>query len=219
MIKRKKSPKSLPRSESSQGLHLNRDWLYDQYVNQQRSTYDIAKIVHRNAKRVYEKLREFGIQTRKRGENLRGPDNFMQSGKPNPFAGKKHSDETRKILSEKASIPKPHLRGSRNGMFGRCGAKNPRWIDGSSPERQTLYARSFWKELTRIVYERDKYQCVRCSSPHTNNNRLHAHHIQPWAGNPDSRFDLRNIVTLCQTCHQWVHSKQNTKLLFLPSTT
>src|SRR5262245_57040758 len=39
--------------------------------------------------------------------------------------------------------------GAQNPMHGRCGAQNPRWIDGSSPERQRLYAQSFWKELVR----------------------------------------------------------------------
>lgn len=115
----------------------------------------------------------------------------------------------RRSMSEIRSFKKWGVSGAANPMHGRCGDKNPRWIDGSSPERQRMYARSFWKELVRVIYARDGFKCVRCSAPHGNGRKLHAHHIKPWAGNPDSRFDLRNIVTLCEKCHRWVHSTEN----------
>ena len=115
----------------------------------------------------------------------------------------------RRTTTEARQVKKWVVRGSANGMSGRCGAKNPRWIDGSSPERQRLYAQTFWKELIRVVYARDDYKCQRCRAGHTQKNRLHAHHIKPWAGNQDARFDLENIKTLCGACHAWVHSKQN----------
>jgi 5-methylcytosine-specific restriction endonuclease McrA len=118
-------------------------------------------------------------------------------------------------MSETRRIKKWGASGKANGMFGRCGAENPRWIDGSSPERQRMYARSFWKELVRAVYARDGYKCVRCGAKHTGSNRLHAHHVKAWAGNVDTRFDLRNIITLCEGCHNWVHSKKNTRREYL----
>lgn len=99
--------------------------------------------------------------------------------------------------------------GSSNPMYGRCGDKNPRWIDGSSPERNRMYARSFWKELARIVYERDRYKCVRCGCGHEKGSKLHAHHVKAWAGNKKKRFDVDNIITLCRECHNWVHSIKN----------
>ncbi len=209
------SKQSLPAEGSSPGCHLDRDWLEQKYVVEGLSTYDIARLVGRDPKRVYEKLKDFGIPTRKRGANLKGSDNYMLQGNPNPFAGQKHTEATKAVLRQKASKPKPYLRGAHNGMHGRCGAANPRWIDGSSPERQRLYAQSFWKELVRVVYERDGYRCLRCGAPHGKSNRLHAHHLKPWAGNPTTRFNLSNIVTLCAGCHTWVHSKANTKRDFL----
>lgn len=129
----------------SAALHLDVNWLREQYVVNGLSTYKIAAMVHRNPKRVYEKLVASGIPTRPRGHNLRGCDNYMavggrgwnggQRGRwdgqslapviPNPFKGKHHSEETRRILSLKASVPKPWLRGSRNGMAGRTGAGLP----------------------------------------------------------------------------------------------
>lgn len=116
---------------------------------------------------------------------------------------------TRRTVSEVRAIKKWGLSGKTNGMYGKCGSQNPRWIDGSSPERQTIYARSFWKEIIKAVYKRDGYKCLRCRCDHTTKNRLHAHHIKPWAGNVDERFDLRNIITVCQKCHNWIHSREN----------
>lgn len=115
----------------------------------------------------------------------------------------------RRSISDARKAKHWGVSGAANPMHGRCGSKNPRWIDGSSPERQRMYARSFWKELVLTVYRRDGFKCLRCASPHGKGNRLHTHHVKPWAGNPDARFDLRNIVTLCDRCHRWVHSKRN----------
>lgn len=121
----------------------------------------------------------------------------------------------RRTVSEARKIKHWGLSGAKNGMFGKCGDKNPRWIDGSSPERQTMYARSFWKEIALAVKSRDGFKCVRCDAPHGTKNRLHAHHVKPWAGNPESRFDLSNIITLCGLCHNWTHSRRNVKNEFL----
>lgn len=195
--------------------HLDRDWLSKKYTDEGLSTYDIAKIVKRDPKRIYEKLRDFGIPTRPRGENLKGADNFMQSGKPNPFAGHSHTAETRAVLSEKASVPKPYLRGARNGMFGRTGLSNPHFIDGSSPERQRLYASSKWHEIIRFVYQRDGSKCRRCGESKKGKRGLHTHHIKSWDSNKALRFDPSNIVTLCRKCHEWIHSKKNTTGDFL----
>lgn len=123
----------------------------------------------------------------------------------------------RRSISDARAIKKWGLCGEKNGMYGRCGSENPRWIDGSSPDRQTMYARSFWKELSKAVYERDGYKCVRCGQKHDAKHKLHAHHIRPWAGSPEYRFELSNIITLCQNCHNWVHSKENANNEYLSS--
>ena len=123
----------------------------------------------------------------------------------------------RRTTAEARAVKRWEAKGEKNGMYGRCGQDNPRWIDGSSPLRQKMYARSFWKELAKSVYERDNYKCIRCGAGHTSKNKLHAHHVKPWAGNEDSRFELENIVTLCQSCHNWVHSKENVDNEYLSS--
>lgn len=195
--------------------HLDREWLHQKYIVEGLSTYDIGKLVSRDPKRIYEKLIDFGIPTRQRGHNLKGGDNYIAVTGLNPFQGRHHSAATKAVLSQQHSKPAPHLRGAANGMHGRTGKANPHYIDGSSPERQRLYAAGDWKALLRFVYKRDGYKCARCGAGKAGPRSIHAHHIKAWAGNQALRFDPANLITLCRTCHEWVHSRQNTSGMFL----
>lgn len=196
--------------------HLDAAWLRRKYIDEQLSTYAIGALVKRDPKRVYEKLREFGIPTRPRGLNLKGNDNFMRMHPgANPFAGRAHSDETRRVLSRKASIPKPHLCGARNGMSGRTGVLNPNYKTGSSPERQRIYSSGEAKAFVRAIFVRDGYRCRRCGAGKSGPRGLHAHHIACWAENPKLRFEAANVVTLCRPCHEWIHSAENVERVLL----
>lgn len=190
----------------------NPQWLISNYVVAKKSTYDIAREVGCDPKTVWSRLKKFGIPTAKRGENLKGEDNYMRTpGVVNPFAGRKHTAETKLALSRKASVPKLYLRGSNNGMYGRVGDKNPNYKGGNSPERQRVCASSEWKAILRRVYKRDGYRCRRCGTGNKGPKSLHAHHVKSWVGYPDSRMDVDNLITLCKTCHDWVHSNENTE--------
>jgi 5-methylcytosine-specific restriction protein A len=121
---------------------------------------------------------------------------------------KKHGIPRRNV-SQARSVKRWGASGASNPMFGKTGALNPRYVDGSAPERQTLYARHDWKAFLAAIYRRDGFCCVRCGKAKAGPRSLHAHHIQPWAGNAALRFDEENVVTLCRTCHEWVHSRAN----------
>ncbi len=127
----------------------------------------------------------------------------VQTSLLNPFFGRTHTPETRAVLSEKASVPKPWLRGDRNGMAGRTGSSNPNWRGGGSPERQRLYATSEGREFMRSVRRRDEFRCVECGST----RQLHVHHLRGWAEYPAGRLDPDNAVTLCRGCHIREHTK------------
>lgn len=55
------------------------------------------------------------------------------------------------------------------------------------------------------VYERDGFTCQSCNE---RGGKLNAHHIKPWATNPDLRFDVSNGVTLCEDCHRKLHKNE-----------
>ncbi len=121
----------------------------------------------------------------------------------------------RRTISESRAAKHWGASGPDNPMFGRFGSDNPNFVDGSSPERQRLYARAEGREFIKAIFARDGYRCVRCGAPKGKPKSLHAHHINPWAGNEALRFDTENGVTLCRPCHSWVHSKANVTREFL----
>lgn len=121
----------------------------------------------------------------------------------------------RRTVSQVRAIKHWGSSGAANPMFGKIGALNPRYVDGSSPERQRAYVSAVGREFLRSVLARDGYRCVRCGSGKKGPKGLHAHHVKPWAGNESLRFELTNAVTLCRSCHGWVHSKANVHQEFI----
>ena len=117
----------------------------------------------------------------------------------------------RRNVSEARALKSWGATGEANPMHGKTGAANPRYVDGSSPERQRMYAQGEGRAFLRAVLARDGYHCRKCSAPKAERKSLHVHHVKPWAGNEALRFDPANAVTLCRSCHQWVHSKANTE--------
>lgn len=90
------------------------------------------------------------------------------------------------------------------------GASNPNWKGGVNAVENN---RRMWDaevgQWRRRVFARDRHTCQRCGLSPKTRNTLRAHHIATWADHPDRRFDIDNGTTLCRTCHDWVHSKDN----------
>jgi hypothetical protein len=113
--------------------------------------------------------------------------NMKLSGKGSGAKGKhwKHTDEYNKKLSE-----------------SKIGSLNPMWKGGLSLIR-SRYKRPFKHTIwRRKVLERDNYICRECGK---RGGLLNAHHIEPWATNKKLRYLIRNGVTLCFKCHQYIH--------------
>lgn len=54
-----------------------------------------------------------------------------------------------------------------------------------------------WKEAKRLCHERDGWACVQCGET----ENLEADHITRLADAPELAFDLDNLQTLCELCH------------------
>lgn len=71
------------------------------------------------------------------------------------------------------------------------------------------------KRLRMQTYIRDGFKCRVCGG---NDNRIVAHHLESFADNIDARFELDNMVTLCEGCHISFHKEygysNNTKEQF-----
>ena len=53
-----------------------------------------------------------------------------------------------------------------------------------------------WRK-TRNLYFEDHPVCEMCGI----DKDVQVHHVKPWHLNPDLRYDLDNLISLCQPCH------------------
>lgn len=197
---------------------VGKEWLYQKYIVEGMSANQIAKIVNRDPKRVYEWLIDYGIPTRPRGHNHK--DNpvfsFWDSGLDNPFQGKSHTPESIEKMSESSKGPSPWLRGAVHHLYGKRGAEIPTWKGGITPERQAFNASPEWKEAIKAVWKRDCATCQKCGKHKANHRELQfdVHHIVGFA-NKKLRAAPCNLVLVCRPCHLWIHSNGNVDKKFL----
>ena len=85
--------------------------------------------------------------------------------------------------------------------------KNYFWKDGG------------WKKVGRVgqtkwaraILKRDNGTCQFCGAI----KNLDTHHIDSYLNYPEKRLDIDNGITLCRSCHIWVHTKeQNSRWYF-----
>jgi hypothetical protein len=93
--------------------------------------------------------------------------------------------------------------GEKNPMFGKRGVLNPNWNGGLTPYRQSIYARTEWKKLSRDVRKRDK-DCRLCGSA----EKTEIHHIDPFSQSPLLVLDIGNVILLCRKCHRKLRGKE-----------
>ena len=195
---------------------VTKEWLYQKYIVEGLDCNEISKIVGRDSKRVWEWIRDYGIETRKRGKT----DNWKHS----IGVQRVLSDEGRQRLSENAKRSRaldgrvPYLQNGVHHLKGKRGKDTPNWKGGVTGERQAVYGTLEWKAAVKAVWIRDNATCKRCGKYHnTDENRgtFDIHHIIPFEVK-ELRCDVNNLVLLCESCHYFVHSKSNISREFLP---
>ena len=115
------------------------------------------------------------------------------SGKKNPFYGKHHTEQTKKLLSDLLS-----------------GENNPNWAGGAS----TLpYGVGFTRKFKRLIRERDGNKCQRCGKTRKQNWRaLEIHHIDHNKNNNDPS----NLITVCSSCNVYLSYHRDESLQAFP---
>jgi hypothetical protein len=191
---------------------VSEHWLRAKYVDEGLTCVDIGKLVRRDPKSVHSWLRAYGIPTRGRGTYA--PAHFKK-GEPSAFAGRRHSDEVKQILSDLRRAD-GHFPKDRDQPYwkGKSGSAHPTWNGGSTPERQVFYGSESWGLARTAVYTRDKGMCRKCGED-CRKVGGHLHHIVPFAVTA-LRAQTNNLVLLCPSCHRYVHSLANVDREFLP---
>jgi len=97
------------------------------------------------------------------------------------------------------------------------GPQNPNWRGGVTARNALIRKNREFRQWRAAVFARDDWTCQRCGARAQAGLcvRIAPHHIKPFATFPKLRFELDNGVTLCNTCHHFVHSKANTTNAFL----
>lgn len=127
----------------------------------------------------------------------------------------KHNIQRRNI-SEARAIKHWGQSGADNPMWNRRGELSPTWLGGITAERQAFYTSEAWKNACRNVWKRDKATCQRCRLMKDDSPDMpfHIHHIESFS-NKDLRAHEPNLILMCETCHRFIHSKENTQRNFL----
>jgi len=122
---------------------------------------------------------------------------------------------SKRSISEAREVKHWGLSGEQNGMYGVRGEDNPNWKGGGTPERQALYSSQEWSEAVQVVWKRDRATCQRCKTrARDHEGSFHIHHIVSFL-DKTLRTEPSNLVLLCDKCHWFIHSRENTEGEFL----
>ncbi len=69
-----------------------------------------------------------------------------------------------------------------------------------------FYKSNKWVALRNTALIRDKYMCQCCKANNKNVNATCVHHIFPITHYPDYKYDLWNLMSLCDKCHDEMHN-------------
>lgn len=160
-------------------------------------------------------IREYKIKKRSAGDIAK---EFGVTDASILFWLNKHGIKRRSV-SEARKVKHWGALGSDNPMWNKRGELNPNWKGGITPERQEFYQSQAWKDACSAVWKRDKATCQRCGQHRESNLDMpfHIHHIIGFEV-IKMRARRSNLVLLCEVCHNFVHSNQNTKRDFLDET-
>jgi len=196
-----------------EALGFTKEWLCDQYFNQGKTCNDIAREIGRDGKRVWEWFIGYGIEVAKRGQYK--PVHFKKG--ESSWLGKKHNEHTKEKIRQARKVD-GHVPYLKDGVhwLKHPGAVSPNWKGGVTPERQSVYSSKEWCDAVKIVWKRDNATCQNCllHQNEARDTKFHIHHIESFMVK-EKRTDPVNLVLLCPNCHFFVHSKKNTKRLFI----
>lgn len=197
---------------------ITKDQAEQMYLREGMSAVDIGLKIGRDAKSVWNWMKDWGIPMRPRGADER--QHFAKGHKI--CVGRVMSAEARSKISAARIADGSRCFFLPNGdhvLKGKRGADHPSWRGGSTPVRQAFYASDEWKSACVTVWHNADAKCERCGIDHREIDRsklkFHVHHIQSFTTVPELRADPKNLKLLCAPCHKWVHSKENTENVFI----
>lgn len=133
-------------------LYKDKNWLYQKYIIEKLSTYEISKIIKAVPSTIWKWLKIFNIKTRTISETRKGkllPEKVKRkisqtnSGQNHPWFGRHHTEESKE--KKRQSMKEWHKkhpdaqRGENNPNFGRRGKKWPNWAGEKTIQNNYVY--------------------------------------------------------------------------------
>ena len=211
--------KNIKKLEDKLGIDSLKDFLYDLYINQMKTTREIALIIYGNKQNygtINSYLKYFEIPIRHGSKAIQsqyvGEKGIKRKEQQRDIANtvlqtKESRDKLRKVMEtdeykHKQSISK---QGKNNGMYGVKGEEHPRWDSNRTHEQRESERKTYeYSQWRKQVFEKDNYTCQHCGDNKGHN--LIAHHKDSYDWCNDKRYDVNNGVTLCNKCHKEFHS-------------
>ena len=75
-----------------------------------------------------------------------------------------------------------------------------------------FYKTKEWLRKREVILKRDNYQCRECKRFGKTVEANTVHHVLPLHERPDLKLDNRNLISLCEDCHEKMHNRFNDKI-------
>ena len=111
--------------------------------------------------------------------------------------GNKRTKKIRENISKGKKGIKFLAKHKENIAKSMTGEKNPNWLGGITPEYSSRFNKNIWKNIRKLVLQRDNYICQKCRVKQKN---LDVHHKKPWRFSKNDNSD--NLISLCRKCHR-----------------
>ncbi|HEY9648196.1 MAG TPA: FAD-dependent thymidylate synthase [Chroococcidiopsis sp.] len=166
------------------GLYRDRDWLESQLA-QGLYADEIAQLANCSIEAVKKWVYHHGLQLNKRPPGTTTPWNKGRGGYELNL-----SPESRELRQQNAK------------QYTRRGADSNFWKGGASSDRTLIGA--WTRQIAPQVHAKFDYVCQSCRQ---RGGELHAHHLVPVFADPSLAYEFDNLVTVCQQCHEDIHSQ------------
>lgn len=179
--------------------------LYEEYVKNHKSVYEIADEYTLGIRSVWKLLDEYNIPIRTYQESMKiyYDEHNGREIKRQQSLEMWANDEFHSKMCEinRESSNKKERRIAQSAALQHISVEE--WEGFITSDNNRERGSFKYDEWRSKVFERDNYTC-QCCRDHTGLGHsvvLNAHHIRNFSENIDLRFDVDNGITLCDKCH------------------
>lgn len=165
---------------------ITKEALEKEYIENGKTYKEIASQFGCGETLIYNRMRKYGIQPRRRSEILKG---------------RKFNITHRERLSE-----------AKQGKWNK--EENPKWKGGVSIDHTRIRRIKEYNAFRRRVLRAKGNLCALCGRnldercPHCGHRPdKHVHHAREFSNHESERFSLENAIVLCESCHLNYHGK------------